>query len=69
MPVEKESLIQMIGKCRYERNVDDQIYLLNEINESLPRRKRVRFPSLMTNDYVSRALDIIEGQLFDARAA
>ena len=57
----------MIGRCRYERNVDDQIYLLNEINESLPRMKRVRFPSLMTNDYVSRALDIIEEQLFDRR--
>ena len=64
MPLKPESVGQMIMRCRYERNVDDQISLLMKINEKLPKAKRLRFPSLMTNDYVSKALDTIEERLF-----
>jgi hypothetical protein len=64
MPSKHDSIGQMIMRCRYERNVDDQISLLIKINNKLPRTKRLRFPSLMTNDYVSKALDIIEERLF-----
>ena len=59
-----QSIGQMIMRCRYERDVDHQISLLIKINEKLPTRKRLKFPSLITNDYVSRALDIIEERLF-----
>ena len=64
MPSKRESIGQMIMRCRYERNVDDQLSLLIKINNKLPRTKRLRFPSLMTNDYASKALDIIEERLF-----
>jgi hypothetical protein len=53
----------LVDKCRYEKNVDEQIGLLNVINESLPDGKKLILPSLITNDYVSRALDIIEERL------
>jgi hypothetical protein len=54
----------MIVRCRYERDIDKQIILLREINEKLPKPERLRLPSLMTDDYVSRALDTIEERLF-----
>ena len=59
-----ESFAQLIIKCRYERDVDNQISLLKQINEKLPRGKRIKLPTLMTDDYVSRALDIIEERIF-----
>lgn len=64
MPIKKESLGQLIVRCRYERNVDDQVSLLIKINASLPKRNRLRIPSLITDDYVSRALDTIEERVF-----
>jgi hypothetical protein len=64
MPIKKESLGQLIVRCRYERNVDDQVSLLIKINANLPKRNRLRIPSLITDDYVSRALDMIEERVF-----
>lgn len=64
MPIKKESLGQLIVRCRYERNVDDQVSLLIKINANLPKRNRLRIPSLITDDYVSRALDTIEERVF-----
>ena len=49
-----------ISLVREESNLDERIRLLDELNSSLPAEKRIRFPSLLTHDYVSRALDIIE---------
>ena len=45
--------------------MDIQINILYRINETLPDSVRIKFPSLLTNDYVSRALDIIEDKLLD----
>lgn len=64
MPIKKESLGQLIVRCRYERNVDDQVSLLIKINANLPKRNRLRIPSLITDDYVSRTLDTIEERVF-----
>ena len=64
MTIKKKSLGRLIVRCRYERNVDDQISLLNKINENLPKGKRLRIPCLITDDYVSRALDMIEERIF-----
>lgn len=64
MPIKKESLGQLIVRCRYERNVDDQVSLLIKINANLPKRNRLRIPSLITDDYISRALDMIEERVF-----
>jgi hypothetical protein len=64
---QNDSIGQLIIKCRYETDVDDQISLLSKINEKLPRGKRIRFPTLITDDYVSRALDIIEERIFGHR--
>jgi hypothetical protein len=53
-------MTSLIAKCRYQSDVDKQIRILHTINSALPKSIRLQMPSLLTNDYVSRALDIIE---------
>ncbi len=58
-------ILSLIRKCRYEEHdcIDRQIELLNQINSALPKRLRINLPSLITNDYVDKALDIIEERI------
>jgi hypothetical protein len=54
----------LIHKCRYDEvDVDRQAELLRQINAALPESLRIQLPSLITNDYVAKALDIIEDRL------
>ena len=53
----------LIARCRYQSDVDKQIRILHAINSALPKSLRLQMPSLFTNDYVSRALDIIEDRI------
>jgi hypothetical protein len=57
-------MTSLIAKCRYQSDVDKQIRILHKINSALPKSLRLQMPSLLTNDYVSRALDIIEDRIF-----
>ena len=56
-------ITSLIAKCRYQNDVDKQIRILHAINSALPKPLRLQMPSLLTNDYVSRALDIIEDRI------
>jgi len=53
----------IIARCRYQSDVDKQIRIPHTINSALPKSLRLQMPSLLTNDYVSRALDIIEDRI------
>jgi hypothetical protein len=37
--------------------------MLHAINSALPKSLQLQMPSLLTNDYVSRALDIVEDRI------
>ena len=56
-------MTSLIAKCRYQSDVDKQIRILHTINSALPKPLRLQMPSLLTNDYVSRALDLIEDRI------
>jgi hypothetical protein len=56
-------ITSLIAKCRYQSDVDKQIQILHTINSALPKSLRLQMPSMLTNDYVSRALDIIEDRI------
>lgn len=56
-------ITSLIARCRYQSDVDKQIRILHAINSALPKSLRLQMPSLFTNDYVSRALDIIEDRI------
>ena len=58
-----QQITSLIAKCRYQNDVDKQIRMLHAINSALPKSLRLQMPSLLTNDYVSRALDIIEDRI------
>jgi hypothetical protein len=53
----------LIAGCRYQNDVDKQIRILHAINSALPKSLRLQMPSLFTNDFVSRALVIIEDRI------
>jgi hypothetical protein len=56
-------ITSLIAMCRYQNDVDKQIRILHVINTALPKPLRLQMPSLLTNDYVGRALDIIEDRI------
>jgi hypothetical protein len=56
-------ITSLIAKCRYQDDVDKQIHILRLINSALPKSLQLKMPSLLTNDYVSTALDIIEDRI------
>ena len=56
-------ITSLIARCRYHNDVDKQIRILNAINSALPKPLRLQMPSLLKNDYVTRALDIIEDRI------
>ncbi len=58
----QEKLAFLIARCRYEPDLDNQISILRDIIDRLPQDMKVSTPSLITNDYVSVALDRIEEQ-------
>jgi hypothetical protein len=63
-------ILSLIEICRYdESNVDRRIELLKQINAKLPPVARINLPSLITNDFISKALDIIEERLILANTA
>ena len=56
-------ITSLIARCRDQSDVDKQILILRAINSALPKSLQLQMPSLLTNDYVSRALDIIEDRI------
>jgi hypothetical protein len=60
-------LSALIQQCRYELDVDKQFALLQRINSLLPKTSRLRMPSLITDEYIRTALDIIDEYIFDKK--
>ena len=60
-------LTALIQQCRYEIDVDKQFALLQKINSLLPKTNRLSIPSLITDDYIRTALDIIDEYLLDKK--
>jgi hypothetical protein len=56
----RHGVVDLISRCRDEYEIDKQVEILHAINLELPQSKQIRIPSFITNDYVSRALDIAE---------
>ena len=48
-------------------DVDKQFALLQKINSLLPKTSRLRMPSLITDDYIRTALDIIDEYLLEKK--
>jgi len=64
-----QEVLAQISSIRGERNLEKRLGMLLDLNGSLPKGMRLDIPSLITNAYVRRALDIIEDRvnLLDSR--
>ena len=50
-----------IAAIREEHDTDARIRMLHKLNSMLPKEKRIeKMPSLITNAYIRRALDVIQ---------
>ena len=58
-----QMLLPLIEKCREEKDLDSQIGLLYTINDSLSQTDRIEMPSLLTDDYCRRALEMMEEKI------
>ena len=60
-------LLEQISTIRWEPNTEKRLNMLQVLNDSLPEGMRVEMPSLITNAYVRRALDLIEDRILLAK--
>jgi len=52
-------ILNRISAIREEPDINERIKMLQRLNNLLPLNKRIEMPSLITNAYIRRALDII----------
>jgi hypothetical protein len=57
-------LLKRISAIRNEPDTEKRLMMLQQLNGSLPKDKRLNMPSLITNAYVRKALDMIEERIF-----
>ena len=55
--------LKRISTIRNEPDTEKRLWMLQQLNSSLPDDIRLNMPSLITNAYVRKALDIIEERL------
>ena len=53
-------LLNHVSEIRQERDTQKRMEMLLAFNDSLPKSLRLDVPSLITNAYVRKALDLIE---------
>jgi hypothetical protein len=56
-------LINLVDKCREERDIGQRIAILESINCLLPAETKARIPSFITNSCVDNILSTIEVSL------
>jgi hypothetical protein len=56
-------ILDQISRIRSERDTEKRLKMLKALNDSLPSRSRLQMPSLVTNAYVRKALDMIEERI------
>jgi hypothetical protein len=56
-------LLNRISAIREEHDTEKRLRLLQQLNDSLSEDMKLDMPSLITNAYVRKALDMIEERL------
>ena len=58
-----QEMLNHISTIRGEPDTEKRLKMLQELNDSLPRNIKLQMPSLITNAYVRKALDLIEERI------
>lgn len=56
-------MLKRISAIRNEPNTEKRLRMLQQLNDSLPEDMKLDMPSLITNAYVRKALDMIEERI------
>lgn len=67
MDIRLEIIPQYVSKIREEKSIDEKGKLLEDLNRLLPEGSRLSIPSLITNDYVSKAVNTVEEEWLQGR--
>lgn len=58
-----DSVKRLVSECRNDNDIDRQVSLLIRANAMLPASMQLKIPSLITADYIRKALSDIEEQI------
>jgi hypothetical protein len=59
-------LIEIMKRCMDTEEVDKRMDLLQYLNDLLPTKYKVQLPTFITNDYIDKALYVLE-ERFDEK--
>jgi len=60
---ETHHILDLVRQCKQTNEIDEKIAILLKINANLPKYMQLKIPSLITRDYVKRAIAIIEERI------
>ena len=57
------SWVELMQNCIDSEDIDKRVEMLERINRLLPKENMIKLPSLITNDYIDKALYLLEERL------
>ena len=55
--------LELIHSCIETHEIDKRVEILQNLNRLLPADSMIKLPAFITNDYIDRALDLLEERL------
>ena len=55
--------LELVQTCIETADIDKRVEILQRINHLLPLESKIKLPAFITNDYIDRALDLLEERL------
>jgi hypothetical protein len=55
--------MELVQSCLDTRDIDRRIEMLERINDLLPKEIVIKIPFVITNDYINKALGLLEEHL------
>ena len=55
--------LELVHSCLETSEIDKKVEILERINRLLPLESMIKLPAFITNDYIDRALDLLEERL------
>ncbi len=57
------SWVELIQSCIDSEDINKRVEMLEHINRLLPKENMIKLPSFITNDYIDKALYLLEERL------
>ena len=55
--------VELMQSCMDSKDIDKRVEMLERINRLLPKENMIKLPSFITNDYIDKALYLLEERL------